>query len=237
MNTKNNRSGIITTIVVAAVVLTLLNVCTFAIPFHKIDLSVHLTAYGCAEFVFLAEAVIILTQLFSGKDSNKKILSLPIVFFGYVTAFIQALTTFVFYLTNAFIKLPIWIVILVECVILGLGIVQVTKGFFFKARNEEYHENKASTVFMDEFRAHLKTLDQTNKNENIKKALEDLLDIALGSDPVTNDKTIEKENELQVLLSELEEDMKNGSEEKCRTSIEKAKNVLIERNALCKLGK
>ena len=237
MSKKNNRSGIVTTVVITAVILALLNVCTFAIPFNKIDLAVHLTAYGCAEFVFLAEMVIILTQFFTGEDSNQKILSLPIVFFCCVTAAIQALATFVFYLTNAFVQLPIWIVIIVECVILGLGIIQITKGFFFKVRNKEYHESKASTVFMDEFRAELKVLNRINKNENISRPLEDLLNIALGSDPVTNDKTAEKEKELHELLSELNEVMKSGSEEKCREAIEKTKNTLIERNALCKMGK
>ena len=237
MSKKNNRSGIVTTVVITAVILVLLNVCTFAIPFNKIDLAAHLTAYGCAEFVFLAEMVIILTQLFTGENSNQKILSLPIVFFGYVTVAIQALATFVFYLTNAFVQVPIWIVIIVECVILGLGIIQITKGFFFKVRNEEYHESKASTAFMDEFRAELKVLNRINKNENISRPLEDLLDVALGSDPVTNDKTTEKEKKLHELLSELNEVMKSGSEEKCREAIEKTKNALIERNALCKMGK
>ena len=90
---------------------------------------------------------------------------------------------------------------------------------------------------MDEFRAELKVLNRINKNENISRPLEDLLNIALGSDPVTNDKTAEKEKELHELLSELNEVMKSGSEEKFREAIEKTKNTLIERNALCKMGK
>lgn len=225
MNNKNNRNGIITTIVITLVILMLLNVCTFVIPFNKVDMVVHLVVYGCTEFVILAEMILILTRLFNGDNSNQKIISLPIVYFGCITVTIQVLATIVFYLTNAFVKLPIWIVVIVECLIIGFGIIQIAKGFFFKSRNAEYHENIANTKFMDEFRARLKALCKINNNVNIEKALEDLLDIALGSDPVTNDKTIDSESELLSLLQELDEAIKGGSEVDSREAIEKTKNA------------
>ena len=237
MNGKNNKNGIITTIVITAVVLILLNVCTFVIPFNKIDMAVHFTVYGCAEFVILAEMILTLTQMFGGNDSNQKIISLPITFFGYVIAAVQILVTVIFYLANAFVEIPAWVVIIVECILIGFGIVQIAKGFFFKAKNLEYHENVANTKFMDEFRARLKALSGINKNENIEKVLMDLLDIALGSDPVTNDKTIDSESELLSLLQRLDDAIKNGSEDEARDIIEKTKNALLERNVLCKTGK
>ena len=82
-----------------------------------------------------------------------------------------------------------------------------------------------------------KKLDKINKIEGVKKNLSDLLDIALGSDPVTNDKTLDSESELLSLLQELDESIKDGSEEEARTVIEKTKNALLERNVLCKAGK
>ena len=90
---------------------------------------------------------------------------------------------------------------------------------------------------MDEFRSRLRALNKINKIEGVKKNLSDLLDIALGSDPVTNDKTLDSESELLSLLQELDESIKDGSEEEARTVIEKTKNALLERNVLCKAGK
>ena len=90
---------------------------------------------------------------------------------------------------------------------------------------------------MDEFRARLKALNKINKIEGVERILSDLLDIALGSDPVTNDKTLDSESELLSLLQELDESIKDGSEEEARTVIEKTKNALLERNVLCKAGK
>ena len=237
MENKSNKNGIIATIVITAVVLILLNVCTFVIPFNKIDMGVHFTVYGCAEFVILAEMALFLTQQFGCDDSNQKISSLPIAFFGYVISAIQILVTAGFYLANAFVKVPVWVVVIVECILIGFGIVQIAKGFFFKARNAEYHENLANTKFMDEFRARLRALSRINKNENIEKVLDDLLDVSLGSDPVTNDKTVDSESELLSLLQELDDAIKNGSEDEARDIIEKTRNALLERNVLCKAGK
>ena len=90
---------------------------------------------------------------------------------------------------------------------------------------------------MDEFRARLRALNKINKIEGVESILSDLLDIALGSDPVTNDKTLDSESELLSLLQELDESIKDGSEEEARAVIEKIKNALLERNVLCKAGK
>ena len=98
-------------------------------------------------------------------------------------------------------------------------------------------KHAANTKFMDEFRARLKALSRINKNENIEKILDDLLDISLGSDPITNDKTVDSESELLSLLQELDDSIKNGSEDEARDIIEKTRNALLERNVLCKAGK
>ena len=72
MSKRTNVSGTIASIVVAVVILGLLNVVTFAIPFNKIDLAVHLTAYGCAELVIIIETILVVTQLFVEDKANQK---------------------------------------------------------------------------------------------------------------------------------------------------------------------
>ncbi len=237
MDNKFNKNGLITTTVIAIVLLVLLNVFTFAIPFNKVNLSVHYVAYGCAEFVIIVETLLILTQLFSDEKPNQKIMSLPILYFGLMTASVQIIATLAFYITNAFISLPLWIVFVVEALIIGGGTIQVVKGFFFKNKNEEYHEKIGNTNFMDGFRAKLKTLSKTNRNSNIERELENLLDTARGSDPITNNQTSQIECELELDLSSLETAIKNGNDDESRKMIKKVNDALIERNELCKIGK
>jgi len=237
MNYKTSKSGIKATLIVYFVLIILLTICTFAIPFPKLDDGVLVTSYVCAVVMSIAEGSLALSLLFKEDNVNQRVLGLPILYCGYVALILQILATIIFYICNAFIKMPIWIVIVVEALIFGYFIIQMSKGFFFKDRNLEYHMNLANTKFMDDFRARLKAIVAINKNENISKELQDLLDIANGSDPITNDNTMASESELLSDLQELDEVIKGGSEEESRIVIEKTKNTLLERNVLCKAGK
>ena len=216
MGYRTSKSGLKATIIIYSVLAVVLTVCTFAIPFPKQDDAAWALSYVFAMVVLVAELILTLTQIFQETDDNQKILGLPIVYSGYIALIVQLLATVVFYICNAFIKLPIWIIIVVEVVILGYFAIQIAKGYFFKNRNAEYHVNNANTKFMDEFRARLKAIMAINKIENIERELQDLLDVAAGSDPVTNDKTLASESERLSDLVELDETIKNGSEETAR---------------------
>lgn len=234
---KNSRSGIKATLIINFVLIVLLTVCTFAIPFPKLVNEVLITSYVCTMIMIVAESSLILSTLFNEENLNQRILALPIVGSGYIALMIQIVATIVFYICNAFIKLPIWIVIIVECLLFGYFIIQLAKGFFFKNRNQEYHSKMANTKFMDEFRTRLKGIVAVNRNKNIEKELQDLLDVANGSDPVTNDKTLDFENELLSEIQKLDEIIKCGLEDEIRAIITKTKDTLLKRNALCKIGK
>ena len=232
-----SKAGIKATLIIYAALIVLLTVCTFAVPFEKNSQSVLIVSYVCAVLMIIAEGSLALALFFKDESLNQKVLALPILYSGFVAMAIQIVATIAFYVCNAFVNVPIWIVIVVECLLFAYFVIQLAKGFFFKGRNAEYHENVANTKFMDEFRARLKAIVAINKNKNIEKVLEDLLDAAKGSDPVTNDKTLDSESELLSDLQELDEVIKAGSEEEARRIIEKTKTTLLERNALCKAGK
>lgn len=232
-----NRSGLVASVVITIVLVILLNLCTFVIPFEKLSTAVLVVAYIMAEIVIIAEGIIVASQLFNEPDRNQRVLGLPIVFSGYVAMGIQLLATTIFYIVNSFIEMPVWIVVIVEAFIVAYLVIQMAKGVFFKKRVIEYQEHAANTKFMNEFRARLKAIVAINKNENIEKPLNDLFDTTLGSDPVTNERTIDSESELLSCLQELDEVVKNGSEEDARFVIEKTRTILLERNVLCKAGK
>ena len=234
---KQSKSGLIASVVITIVLVILLNIVTFVIPFEKLSTAVLVLSYIMAEIVIIAEGILVASQLFNEPDRNQKVLGLPIVFAGYLTLGIQLIATTVFYICNSFVILPVWVVIVVEAFIIAYFVIQMAMGLFFKKRVIEYQEQAANTKFMDEFRARLKAIVAINKNENIERLLNDLLDTALGSDPVTNEKTVDSESELLSCLQELDEVIKDGSEEDARFVIEKTRTALLERNVLCKAGK
>lgn len=237
MKKVSNKSGFVSTLIIYAALLALLSILTFAVPFPKVSNSVLIISYSCAMGMIFLEGILTLSLLFKEKDGNQRILGLPILYSCFIALIAQIVLTAIFYICNAFFALPIWLVFVLEAVLFVYLIVQLSLGFFFKNRNEEYHKNAGNTQFMDSFRVKLKTIVTLNENKNVAKELEDLFDIAKGSDPITNANCLEAEKELELNVQEINEAVKEGSEEKTRTAIKKTKAKLLERNALCKAGK
>lgn len=237
MKNNINKYGAILSIIITAVLIIILNVCVFAIPFTQINEKVFYFTYACTMLTIISLFVISITQVFLEKNSNQKILGLPIVYSSYIINLLQIVFLIITCVVNSYINMPLWIDIVVECIIIGLLIIQISKGLFFKSRNAEYHENIANTVFMDKFGSDLKIICSINKMSNIQNELNDLLDIALGSDPVTNDKTIELESELMLLIKELDSNIKENSFDNTNKTLINIREILIERNNICKTGK
>ena len=237
MNKKRSRSGIIATSIITIALLVVLTLLTFAIPFPKIDRSVLLIVYLCSVGVIALEGGLIVGLFFGKGKPNSRILGLPIAYYCFLIAAVQMLVTGLFYALNAFVQVSLWIPCLVEALLCCFLVIQLALGFFFKARNAEYHESKANTAWMDSLRCEIRTLAQNHKEGELGKALENLSDLAAGSDPVGNGKSSEAEREIDVIISELKASFEKGSLEREMELIGKACSALKKRNALCKLSK
>ena len=234
---RRAKSGVIVTTIITVVLLALLNVFTFAVPFPRVSEVSHYVNYGIASGVLIAQGVIFALTMFGEQNPEQRVLGLPIIHSGFVALGMQLLASAAFFAANAFIDLALWIVVVVEAIIIGYMVICVSKGFFFKSHVKAFKESEKNTKFMDEFRARLKALCAINRIETISRQLEDLFDTARGSDPVTNDKTLDSESELLSLLQDLDEAIKAGNEDDSREIITRMNNTLMERNALCKAGK
>ena len=233
---KKSKSTIFAILAIAIVLLAILNIVSFAVPLPKQDPAVFYTAYGFAEGVLVLGAILSLAQL-GHNTPNQRVLGLPIAYSGSLMVLFQVILTAVFYLVNAFVKMPMWVVVVVECLLLGVFAVQIIFGFFFKAKTAEYQRTTANTTFMDEFRARIKSFVITNKNENLTKELEELNDAARCSDPVSNEKTTSAEDILLNLVGDLDRSLKEGHESEAREVIASIRDALAERNVYCKAGK
>ena len=236
MENRTSKAALALYSVIFLVLIVVLNVVSFAIPFPHKSEDVFLTEYILAEVVIVLEGVLLLVQT-GGQSAKNKVMGLPMVWAGFLGMIAQVIVTAVFYIVNAFVAVPLWIVWVLEVILLGYFIVQVTMGYFFKARSEEYHEHLENTAFMDGLRARLKALQTMNKVASVSRSLEDLYDIARGSDSVTNDSSKASEDELGKKLDELEKAVGQGNEAEINKDIDAMKNLLAKRNALAKAGK
>ncbi len=234
---KNIEKGLISVSLITIILIVLLNIVTFAIPFDKNDMSVLITVYLISEIIILATGVINLVLLFISDNINHKVYSLPMVRFSFAMMFVQLIFASIIYICNANFAVPLWLIIVIESFIIAIYAIRIIVANIFKGRLINNDENVNETVFMDEFRARLKAIVLINQNENVEKVLNNLLDTALVSDPISNDKTLDSESELLSNIQELDEAIKDGSEEEIRIIIDKTTKTLLERNALCKTGK
>ncbi len=234
---KNIEKGLISVALITIILIVLLNIVTFAIPFNKNDIAVLITAYLISEIIIIATGVINLILLFINDGIDNKVYSLPIIHFSYTMMIVQLIFTLIIYICNAYLMVPLWLIIVIESFIIAIYTIKIIIANLFKGHLINNEEKVNKTVFMDEFRARLKAIALINQNENVEKVLNNLLETALVSDPISNENTLDSESELLSNIQELDDVIKNGSEEEIRVIIDRTTKTLLERNALCKAGK
>lgn len=234
---KKLSSGKLATLLVILVAIVLLTVFTFAIPFDKHSWAILITAYVCAILAILYVGFASFNFAFGQGKLRQAVMAYPLIRHAIITCALQMLVTILFYVLNALLDVPFWILAIVETLIVAYGVVTFALGYFYKGRSDEFHErNQAQSRFMDEFQARLTALDAICRIESVKSELRFLLDTARGSDPYSNEKTLECEADLRVDIRDLSAAIKGGDEAEARRLIAKTKDDLLERNAMCKLG-
>ena len=236
---RTNKTGIIATTIITLALLALFSVISWAIPFPHHYSGTFVAAYIFAMIMVLLAGVLILVVLFLEKDRNQKILGLPIIHFAITFAVVQVVISIIFYVINSLVEhVPAWIVILIESLILVATVILVTVGFFFKERTKEFKNSAEKTRTMDLVKAKMEIAAGINKDESVKRRLEDLNYSIKGSDPVTNDMCASAEIKLLDLVDQLKEMLEGSpsSQEVLELAL-KIENALKERNTLCKAGK
>ena len=236
---RTNKTGIIATTIITLALLAILSVISWAIPFPNHFSGTFIAAYVFAMIMVLLAGILILVVLFLEKDRNQKILGLPIIHFAITFAVVQVVISIIFYVINSLVEhVPAWIVILIESLILVITIILVTFGFFFKERTKDFKNSAEKTRTMDLVKAKMEIATGINKDESVKRRLEDLNYSIKGSDPVTNDMCASAEIKLLDLVDQLKEMLEGSpsSQEVLELAL-KIENALKERNTLCKAGK
>lgn len=233
-----NKSGLIATIIITLSLLAILSVITWAIPMPNKGSGAFIAAYICAMVVILAEGILTAIVLFVEDNLSRKILGLPILYFGLVTVIVQLVITVIFFIANAFVAVPAWIIILLECLVFIIAIIHITIGFFFKQRTAEFKNGKQATAFIDLLRVRVQVIVSNNSNKELERPLQDLYETVKGTDPVANELTRDADQKLDALVSELKDKVDaNASAEEVRKLIGSVNKLIKERAAYCKAGK
>lgn len=235
MNINMNKK-VISAIAAYAIVLFLFGFAYFIIPFPK-------SVASYISFVFTVIAIfasaLISAYAFSGKeDLRSKVYGFPVFRVGIVYALAQLIFTVLVSLISIFLYIPEWITIFVGVVLLALAALGVIATDNARDVIEAIEaETSVQTKEMKLFRADVSTLAYNVEDAEIKKEIEKLSEMFKYSDPVSSEATASYEKELNLRLEDLRASLTIETKEELLASIKAIKNLLAERNRICKLNK
>ena len=222
-----------TILVVSAVLFTVI---VFAAPF-RIN-AVFIISYLC-ELIALSLQIPFFKAAFENKDSLKsKVLGFPVFRVGYIYLGIQTvLSLLLIILSTAIVAFPVWIaVILCALVLCGAVICGMTADIARDTVERVEQSSAVNTAFMMEMRTRSAQLINKASDNNIKAELQKLADNIRFADPVSNDKTANADNALDMAMSQLETAVMNGTDDitdLCRN----VQMALDDRNTAAKMSK
>lgn len=204
------------------------------IPFVKN--GVFWTAYFFALAALVVAGISIYIGLMKSPDVKSKFYGFPIARLGVVYLAVQAVLSLVFMGRSQWT--PIRLVVLVSALLLAAALVGLISA---EAVVEEIKVQdvklKKDTALMQALRSQISPLAAQCADAGAAKELQALAEEFRYSDPVSSEALADIEAELSSCVSELQKAVVEGETAVILKLARQTRNVLTERNRLCKLGK
>ena len=206
------------------------------IPFNKIAASWISFAFT---IIAIAASLFVFNQAFNSKETLvSKIYGYPIFRVGAVYALAQLAIGIVICAIGAFVAVPYWVALLLSIIMLGAAAIGVIITDNTRDLVEYVDETvKVDTDVVTNFQINIAGIVDCCEDSNLKLELEKLNDAFRFSDPVSNAKTKEAEDKINVLLNELKANVESNNISEATALVKKITNALAERNRICKASK
>lgn len=234
---KKLSKNLIKTIAIYAIVLVIVNLIVFSIPFEHN--SAFWAGYIFSMVAILAQVAVAFLAMSNATGLKKKVYTFPIFKMGAIYLGVQlALSLALFILATFVEEFPSWIAWVICIIVLGVFTILVlltdtTRDEIVKIEDET--ERKTANVKY--FRVNIDNITRRADDKELRTVLEKLADTARYSDPVSNDALVEAERRIEENISALEDAIVSNNTQLAK---EIAANTIIlfeDRNALCKLYK
>ena len=223
-----------------------------------------IVVYGILEFIYLIAFVIIpfpknaaswisfvftlisfvlglgVTLYVFGKDDEmtSKFYGFPIFKIAYMYPLIQFVVSVIICLIAAFVAVPYWVALILSLVILGIsaiGVIATDNARDIIEENEAEIERVTKATKM--FNLNIASVLDLCSDVTVKKELEKLAECFRFSDPVSSDATENIESAIMEKLENLKLSISFSSDDENIAKITELKNLLDERNRICKMSK
>ena len=206
-------------------------------------LKLYTSAAACVAFGFTALAIVI-ALVFSAKtakkaDTNRKAFyAAPVIKAATVYSVVQIIIGVALCAISKFVDLSVWVSVAVCLVwfaaaIGGLVASNATKNAIAPVETETEVKIRNTT----EFRIDMVSVFEACRSDEIRKELEKLAEEFKYSDPVSSPDTLEIEKKIASEIADLAKKVESDKVEKAREGIRTVRNLLSERNRICKAYK
>lgn len=206
------------------------------IPFDK-------TAASWISFVFtilsFGASFAIGMYAFSGEKSLKsKFYGLPIFRIAYLYPIAQLILGIIICAICAFAEVPAWIALLLSVILMGLAAIGVIATDNTRDIIQEIDTQTEESIKTNKyFRLNISAITALCTDVNAKEVLRKLEEDFRYSDPVSSEHTEAIENNIAGKLYELRSVISTASSEEIISRAAEIKNMLAERNRICKAFK
>ena len=225
--------ALLRSIAILIIVVAIYNIVAFVIPFNKT--TVFWIAYCFGFFAILIQVYVMNIAFNAGTTAKSKFYGYPIARIGIIYAIIQLVLTFISMALGVYI--PVWVATILFAVLLGLAAL----GFIATdaTRDEIVRQDKKiiqDVAFMRNLQSKMNIIASKCNDSKCQKEIYSLAEEFKYSDPVSKPALADIERELSYSVTELERAIVDNDPnviEMCKNT----RNVLEERNRLCKLNK
>ena len=175
-----------------------------------------------------------------GKDDEmtSKFYGFPIFKIAYMYPLVQFVVGLIICIVAAFVAVPYWIALILSLIILGasaIGVIATDNARDIVEQTEAESERVTKATKM--FNLNIASVLDLCTEPSVKKELEKLAESFRFSDPVSSDATEDIESTIMEKLENLKIGISSSSADENIAKITELKNLLAERNRICKVSK
>ncbi len=234
---KKLSKNLIKTIAIYAIVLVIVNLIVFSIPF--VHNSAFWAAYVFVMVAILAQIGVAFLAMSNATGLKKKVYTFPIFKMGGIYLGVQLCLSVVLFIVATFVEgFPSWIAWVICIIVLGVFTILIL--LTDTSRDEIVKiedETEKRTAQVKYFRVNIDNITRRANDAELRAVLEKLADTARYSDPVSNDNLAETENRIQQNIIALEDAVISNDVQKAKEIATNTTMLFEDRNALCKLYK
>ena len=171
-------------------------------------------------------------------EMTSKFYGFPILKIAYMYPLVQFIVGVVICLIAAFVAAPYWVALILSLVILSvsaIGVIATDNARDIIEENEAEIERVTKATKL--FNLNVSSVLDLSTEASVKKELEKLAESFRFSDPVSSDATEEIENTIMEKLENLKISISSSDSDENVAKITELKNLLAERNRICKASK